>query len=77
MTSRLRLAVMASHSAEELRAAARTLGRAAREVGFDPAAEWLSGAPRRDDDAGAGEEYAEPAAWPTPAKVFDFEARAA
>jgi glycine C-acetyltransferase/8-amino-7-oxononanoate synthase len=36
MTSRLRLAVMASHRGEELRAAARTLGRAAREAGIDP-----------------------------------------
>jgi aspartate aminotransferase-like enzyme len=38
MTSRLRLAVMASHRAEELRAAARVLGLAARAVGFDPRA---------------------------------------
>jgi 8-amino-7-oxononanoate synthase len=36
MTSRLRLAVMATHHEEELRAAARTLGAAARSVGFDP-----------------------------------------
>ena len=36
MTSRLRLAVMASHRAEELQAAARVLGLAARAVGFDP-----------------------------------------
>ena len=35
MTSRLRLAVMASHREEELRAAARTLGQAARAAGFD------------------------------------------
>ncbi len=35
-TSRLRLAVMASHREEELRAAARTLGHAARAAGFDP-----------------------------------------
>jgi glycine C-acetyltransferase/8-amino-7-oxononanoate synthase len=32
-TSRLRLAVMAGHSAEELRAAARVIGRAARAIG--------------------------------------------
>ncbi|HUB05071.1 MAG TPA: aminotransferase class I/II-fold pyridoxal phosphate-dependent enzyme, partial [Solirubrobacteraceae bacterium] len=38
MTSRLRLAVMASHRAEELQAAARVLGLAARAVGFDPRA---------------------------------------
>jgi glycine C-acetyltransferase/8-amino-7-oxononanoate synthase len=37
-TSRLRLAVMASHTREELRAAARVLGRAALRAGFRPAA---------------------------------------
>jgi 8-amino-7-oxononanoate synthase len=37
-TSRLRLAVMASHTASELVAAARTLGETAREQGLDPAA---------------------------------------
>jgi 8-amino-7-oxononanoate synthase len=36
MTSRLRLAVMATHREEELRAAAHTLGAAARAAGFDP-----------------------------------------
>ncbi len=35
-TSRLRLAVMASHGRDELRAAARTLGRAAMQAGFRP-----------------------------------------
>ena len=34
--SRLRLSVMASHRSEELEAAARLLGQAARQVGFDP-----------------------------------------
>jgi hypothetical protein len=34
--ARLRLTAMASHRAEELQAAARVLGNAAREVGFDP-----------------------------------------
>jgi glycine C-acetyltransferase/8-amino-7-oxononanoate synthase len=34
--SRLRLAVMASHRAEELRAAARVLGQSAHAAGFDP-----------------------------------------
>jgi 8-amino-7-oxononanoate synthase len=38
MTSRLRLAVMASHRAEELRTAAGVIGRAARAAGFDPRA---------------------------------------
>ena len=37
-TSRLRLAVMASHTKEELREAARTLGRAALKAGFRPGA---------------------------------------
>jgi glycine C-acetyltransferase/8-amino-7-oxononanoate synthase len=41
MTSRLRLAVMASHRPEELRAAARTLAAAAREAGFEPRAPEL------------------------------------
>jgi 8-amino-7-oxononanoate synthase len=35
-TSRLRLAVMSSHTREELREAARTLGRAALQAGFRP-----------------------------------------
>jgi glycine C-acetyltransferase/8-amino-7-oxononanoate synthase len=35
-TSRLRLAVMATHAPQELREAARTLGRAAADVGFRP-----------------------------------------
>ena len=34
--SRLRLTAMASHRPEELQAAARLLGQAARQVGFDP-----------------------------------------
>jgi glycine C-acetyltransferase/8-amino-7-oxononanoate synthase len=37
-TSRLRLAVMATHTRDELRAAARTLGRAALQAGFRPGA---------------------------------------
>ncbi len=36
-TARLRLAAMASHTAEELREAAKTLAEAARAVGLDPA----------------------------------------
>jgi glycine C-acetyltransferase/8-amino-7-oxononanoate synthase len=35
-TSRLRLAVMASHTREELREAARAIGRAALQTGFRP-----------------------------------------
>jgi glycine C-acetyltransferase len=37
-TSRLRLAVMATHTRDELRGAARTLGRAALRAGFRPGA---------------------------------------
>jgi aminotransferase class I and II len=36
-TSRLRLATMASHTAEELKLAARVLGESARAIGLDPA----------------------------------------
>ena len=36
-SSRLRLAVMATHRADELRAAARVIGRAARELGLEGA----------------------------------------
>ena len=35
-TSRLRLAVMANHRADELRAAGQVIGRAARELGIAP-----------------------------------------
>ena len=47
MTSRLRLAVMASHREEELRAAARTLGAVARSVGLQPA-RMTASAPARE-----------------------------
>jgi 8-amino-7-oxononanoate synthase len=84
MTSRLRLAVMATHHEEELRAAARTLGAAARSVGFDPRS-----APRRevalelselefDDDFDhefeADDDVALPPLPAPRAGVFDFEA---
>jgi glycine C-acetyltransferase/8-amino-7-oxononanoate synthase len=58
MTSRLRLAVMATHREDELRAAARTLGAAVRATGADPSPRHA--APVRQLPA-------EPA-------VFDFEA---
>ena len=66
--SRLRLAVMASHRAEELRVAARILGQVARAAGFEPAP--------------AVEPSVEVAAIDEPRLqpsrgVFDFEARAA
>jgi glycine C-acetyltransferase/8-amino-7-oxononanoate synthase len=62
-SSRLRLAVMASHRAVELRAAARVLARAAQEAGFDPA--------RRFEPAPAYE------AEEPEGGVFDYDARAA
>jgi glycine C-acetyltransferase/8-amino-7-oxononanoate synthase len=52
-TSRLRLAVMASHSREELREAARVLGRAALRVGFRPGA----GVPALAAREGAGRPF--------------------
>jgi 8-amino-7-oxononanoate synthase len=79
MTSRLRLAVMATHHEEELRAAARTLGAAARSVGFDPRS-----APGREvalelsepefDDQFADDDVALPPLPAPRAGVFDFEA---
>jgi 8-amino-7-oxononanoate synthase len=75
MTSRLRLAVMATHREAELRAAARTLGAAARSAGLDPGA-------HRSDEQWAEPEFEpefepEPATRPEPVSrpgVFDFEA---
>jgi hypothetical protein len=73
------LAVMATHQEEELRAAARALGAAARAVGFDPRmriAPAPTPAPGRAQDSPADDpdlqrsgdrELARPA-------VFDFEA---
>ncbi len=46
-TARLRLAVMASHTAAELRRAAATLARAARNSGLDPGTIGSRPAPRR------------------------------
>jgi 8-amino-7-oxononanoate synthase len=70
MTSRLRLAVMATHREMELRAAARVLGRAARAMGFEPRV--------RIAPEGAIEELERPApaapAAPARTGVFDFEA---
>jgi 8-amino-7-oxononanoate synthase len=59
-TSRLRLAVMASHGKDELREAARVLGRAALKAGFRPGA----GVPVAAADQATDEHDAlEPAAW--------------
>jgi 8-amino-7-oxononanoate synthase len=51
-TSRLRLATMASHTAEELTGAAHTLGRAARTLGLEPA---QMGLPERGPDVSESE----------------------
>jgi 7-keto-8-aminopelargonate synthetase-like enzyme len=52
VSSCLRLAVMASHRPEELRAAARILAQAAQQVGFDPGL----GPPPYDQDLAEGEQ---------------------
>jgi 8-amino-7-oxononanoate synthase len=63
-TSRVRLSVMASHSREELRDAARVLGRAALQAGFRPGV----GVPMAATHGLAS------AAAPTPARPFDGQA---
>jgi 8-amino-7-oxononanoate synthase len=65
MTSRLRVAVMATHREEELRAAARTLGAAARACGFEPRAGAAAREAAFESPAGPGERRE---------AVFDFEA---
>jgi glycine C-acetyltransferase/8-amino-7-oxononanoate synthase len=66
---RLRLTAMASHRAEELQAAARLLGKAAREVGFDPHSSVM---PEPDVDLELdGLEQPEPEV--QPAGLFDYE----
>jgi 8-amino-7-oxononanoate synthase len=85
MTSRLRLAVMATHHEEELRAAARTLGAAARSAGFDPRAaappevvlelsELAPGDELADGEFEADDDGALPPLPAPRAGVFDFEA---
>jgi glycine C-acetyltransferase/8-amino-7-oxononanoate synthase len=80
MTSRLRLAVMATHREEELRAAARTLGAAARSVGFEPRSARRErplalSEPELDDELEADEARIALPPLPAPrAGVFDFEA---
>jgi glycine C-acetyltransferase/8-amino-7-oxononanoate synthase len=69
MTSRLRLAVMASHRADELRAAARVLAQAARAAGFDPRAQvFADDEPDFDERPPAAPEPARPAS-----RIFDVE----
>jgi 8-amino-7-oxononanoate synthase len=79
--SRLRLTVMATHQEEELRAAARALGAAARAVGFDPrmpiapdahSARTTSAVPASAADHPDLERLGEPE--PQRPAVFDFEA---
>jgi glycine C-acetyltransferase/8-amino-7-oxononanoate synthase len=85
MTSRLRLAVMASHREEELRHAARTLAQAARAAGCEPRTQSAS---VQDGDEAAREAQEQPPAESAPvpgeaasltadaapvAGVFDFE----
>jgi 8-amino-7-oxononanoate synthase len=62
-TSRLRVAVMASHREEELREAARALGQAARAAGFEPRSH---GRPAAADDGHRELES-------SPGGIFDFE----
>jgi 8-amino-7-oxononanoate synthase len=64
-TSRLRLAVMATHTKDELREAARVLGRAALQAGVAPAAARAVAAAPRTERAAA-----------SPAAPFDAEAPA-
>jgi 7-keto-8-aminopelargonate synthetase-like enzyme len=77
MTSRLRLAVMATHREEELRDAARTLAAAARAAGFEPRCAG-DRADRHDEPATpvtADVEVDVEAMPPLPrSAVFDFEA---
>jgi 8-amino-7-oxononanoate synthase len=86
LTSRLRLAVMATHHEDELRAAARTLGQAARSAGFEPrvaaahavpAELYALDAASELEPAELGADLWEREAPPLPpprAGVFDFEA---
>jgi 8-amino-7-oxononanoate synthase len=69
-SSRVRLAVMASHRGEELRVAARILGQVARAAGFEPMA---------DAEPPLEPAYLDEPEPPavTPPGVFDFEVRAA
>jgi glycine C-acetyltransferase/8-amino-7-oxononanoate synthase len=74
MTSRLRLAVMATHREEELRAAARTLGQVARAAGFEPRMQSRPAAaePPEHPEPALADETVPPG--PPRVGVFDFEA---
>jgi glycine C-acetyltransferase/8-amino-7-oxononanoate synthase len=74
MTSRLRLALMATHKEEEIRAAARTIGAAARACGFDPrSAVRVPDAPNQPR-AAEGVPVSAVESHAPRAGVFDFEA---
>jgi len=69
MTSRLRLAVMASHRPDELRVAAHVLAQAVRAAGLDPRAEVFA-----DDEPDFDERLPAATAAPrTSSKIFDGE----
>jgi glycine C-acetyltransferase/8-amino-7-oxononanoate synthase len=76
MTSRLRLAVMATHRPHELVAAARTLSAAARAAGFDPRARAHTAQRAYEYPDGGAQQlvHAPPPAVSRRAGVFDFEA---
>ncbi len=68
-TSRLRLAVMASHTRGELRGAAQALGQAALEVGFRPAGGGPPAAAQEHARGGDRSDVTEPTALPAGADV--------
>jgi glycine C-acetyltransferase/8-amino-7-oxononanoate synthase len=70
-TSRLRLAVMATHREQELRDAARTLAWVARAHGFDPRSR--ASVTAAADEAGHEHDDEAPAYEGSPAGVFDYE----
>jgi glycine C-acetyltransferase/8-amino-7-oxononanoate synthase len=76
MTSRLRLAVMATHREEELQAAARTFGNAARAAGFDPRARRAARQQQLEYELEYEREPDTGTELPAHAGVFDFEAPA-
>ncbi len=79
MTSRLRVAVMATHREEELRAAARTLGAAARACGFEPRGGTVTVPAGFEARTGSAARRVEESRTAVPERrgresVFDFEA---
>jgi 8-amino-7-oxononanoate synthase len=72
-TSRLRLAVMASHTKAELREAAQVLGRAALQAGWRPG----EGVPVAAAREAAAAREPDPPTQPPPTQPFDIERQAA